>query len=97
MLAVSQVKVLITNLGSITLDFRFTQELPGFLEDHKGILYFDVKNVLNLMNDDWGVVEYQSFGSKILVDHNYDADTGVYTYSVPYGQDGIETANQKYL
>ncbi|PMG80026.1 hypothetical protein BCU84_04615 [Shewanella sp. 10N.286.51.B7] len=76
------------------LDFRFTQELPGFLEDHKGILYFDVKNVLNLMNDDWGVVEYQSFGSKILVDHNYDAGTGVYTYSVPYGQDGIETANQ---
>ncbi|MFS1437177.1 TonB-dependent receptor [Shewanella sp. 10N.286.48.A6] len=75
------------------LDFRFTQELPGFTEKHKGILYFDVKNVLNLVNDDWGVVEYQSFGSKILVDHSYDADTGVYTYSVPYGQDGIETAN----
>ncbi|WP_076539270.1 TonB-dependent receptor [Shewanella sp. UCD-KL21] len=75
------------------LDFRFTQELPGFTEKHKGILYFDVKNVLNLVNDDWGVVEYQSFNSKKLVDHNYDADTGVYTYSVPYGQDGIETEN----
>ncbi|MEI6858339.1 MAG: TonB-dependent receptor, partial [Shewanella sp.] len=75
------------------LDFRFTQELPGFLEDHKGILYFDVKNVLNLMNDDWGVVEYESYGSKTLVDHSYNAETGVYTYSVPYGQDGIDTDN----
>ncbi|QIR13477.1 TonB-dependent receptor [Shewanella aestuarii] len=73
------------------LDFRFTQELPGFMEKHKGILYFDVKNVLNLMNNDWGVVEYQSFNSKKLVDHDYDAATGVYTYSVPFGQQGIET------
>ncbi|MGX9459896.1 TonB-dependent receptor [Shewanella sp. A14] len=73
------------------LDFRFTQELPGFSDEHKGILYFDIKNVLNLVNDDWGVVEYQSYNSATLVDHDYNAATGVYTYSVPYGQDGIET------
>ncbi|MCL1113410.1 TonB-dependent receptor [Shewanella basaltis] len=76
------------------LDFRFTQELPGFSADHKGILYFDIKNVLNLVNDDWGVVEYQSYGTATLVDHAYNATTGVYTYSVPYGQDGVETDNQ---
>ncbi|MDO6612624.1 TonB-dependent receptor [Shewanella sp. 1_MG-2023] len=75
------------------LDFRFTQELPGFMDGHKGILYFDVKNVLNLMNDDWGRVETQSYGSKKLVDHNYNPETGVYSYSVPYGQDGLETDN----
>ncbi|GGQ30370.1 TonB-dependent receptor [Shewanella litoralis] len=76
------------------LDFRFTQELPGFTKDHKGLLYFDVSNVLNLLNEDWGVVEYQSYGTSTLVDHDYNASTGVYTYSVPYGQDGIETDNQ---
>ncbi|NKF51669.1 TonB-dependent receptor [Shewanella sp. WXL01] len=76
-----------------TLDFRFSQELPGFTKEHKGIFYFDVKNVLNLLNDDWGRVTYQSYGSKKLVDHNYNPDTGVYTYSVPYGQDGLETDN----
>ncbi|WP_119967887.1 TonB-dependent receptor [Shewanella japonica] len=75
------------------LDFRFTQELPGFMDDHKGILYFDIKNVLNLMNDDWGRVESQSFGSAKLVDYKYDADTGIYEYSVPYGQDGLITDN----
>ncbi|RPA46311.1 TonB-dependent receptor [Shewanella vesiculosa] len=75
------------------LDFRFTQELPGFTDEHKGILYFDIKNVLNLVNEDWGVVEYQSFNNAKLVDHDYNATTGVYTYSVPFGQDGIETNN----
>ncbi|WP_119967888.1 TonB-dependent receptor [Shewanella japonica] len=75
------------------LDFRFTQELPGFTQKHKGMLYFDVKNVLNLLNDDWGKVQYQSYGNKVLVDHSYDAETGVYTYSTPFGQDGIDTSN----
>ncbi|WP_144211352.1 TonB-dependent receptor [Shewanella donghaensis] len=75
------------------LDFRFTQELPGFTEKHKGILYFDVKNVLNLVNDDWGRVETQNYGNQKLVDHDYNPDTGVYTYSVPYGQDDIITDN----
>jgi len=67
--------------------------LPGFTDEHKGILYFDIKNVLNLVNEDWGVVEYQSFNNAKLVDHDYNATTGVYTYSVPFGQDGIETNN----
>ncbi|MDO6642083.1 carboxypeptidase regulatory-like domain-containing protein [Shewanella sp. 5_MG-2023] len=70
------------------LDFRFTQELPGFLEKHKGILYFDVKNVLNLVNDDWGVVEYANYGTKSLVDlESYDSASGVYTYSANGGID----------
>ncbi|GLP95065.1 TonB-dependent receptor [Paraferrimonas sedimenticola] len=76
-----------------SLDFRFTQEVPGFTKEHKGVLYFDIKNVLNLVNKDWGHVKYQSFGSKKLVDYDYDPETGVYTYSVPYGQDGLETQN----
>ncbi|GLS84058.1 TonB-dependent receptor [Paraferrimonas haliotis] len=73
------------------LDFRFTQEVPGFTAEHKGVVYFDVKNVLNLVNDNWGKVRYQSFNSRVLVDHDYDPNTGVYTYSVPFGQDSLET------
>ncbi|MCM2680593.1 TonB-dependent receptor [Echinimonas agarilytica] len=75
------------------LDFRFTQELPGFYGDNRFLFYFDVKNVLNLLNDDWGQVKTKRYGSDILVDYSYDQDTGEYTYSVPYGQEGLETRN----
>jgi len=74
-----------------SLDLHFSQEIPGFSDDHKGVLYFDIQNVLNLMNDEWGIVRYQNFGTKKLVDMNYDPTTGTYTYSVPYGQSGLET------
>jgi len=76
-----------------TLDLNIRQEVPGFYGDHKGVVTLSFVNVLNMINDDWGVYRTQSFNSRILVDHNYDADTGVYTYSVPFGQDELETQN----
>ncbi|CAN1530808.1 Carboxypeptidase regulatory-like domain containing protein [Caulobacteraceae bacterium] len=39
------------------LDMRISQELPGAFEGHKGFLTFDFQNVLNMINEDWGVVE----------------------------------------
>lgn len=39
------------------LDMRLSQELPGAFEGHKGFLTFDFQNVLNMINEDWGVVE----------------------------------------
>ncbi|WP_067658057.1 TonB-dependent receptor [Ferrimonas marina] len=75
------------------LDFRFTQELPGFAKEHRFLAYLDIKNVLNLLNEDWGQVRTQSFNSKILVDYDYDVETEQYTYAVPFGQDGLETDN----
>ncbi|MGE3867270.1 MAG: OAR protein, partial [Hyphomonadaceae bacterium] len=38
------------------VDFQFDQELPGFLSGHRTHLTFDVKNLLNLVNDNWGLV-----------------------------------------
>ncbi len=38
-------------------DLQLSQELPAFSEDHKARLTFDIANVLNLIKDDWGVIE----------------------------------------
>ena len=39
------------------LDMKISQELPGALEGHKGYLTFEFNNVLNMLNEDWGVVQ----------------------------------------
>ena len=39
------------------LDFQYSQELPTFFEGHKMLFTFDVKNLLNLVNEEWGLVE----------------------------------------
>jgi hypothetical protein len=38
------------------LDLQVSQELPGFFQNHRTLLTFDIANVLNLINDEWGVV-----------------------------------------
>lgn len=38
-------------------DLQLSQELPAFSEDHKLRLTFDVANLLNLIDKDWGVIE----------------------------------------
>ncbi|MDC0602509.1 TonB-dependent receptor [Aliiglaciecola sp.] len=42
---------------STIIDLRIQQELPAFNEDHKFMLFFDIENFGNLLNDDWGRVE----------------------------------------
>ncbi|GLP95167.1 TonB-dependent receptor [Paraferrimonas sedimenticola] len=64
-----------------TLDFRVTQEIPGFTKEHKGLLYVDVRNVLNLLNKDWGHVKYQNFGNKSIGRFDVDESTGQLVYS----------------
>jgi outer membrane receptor for ferrienterochelin and colicin len=38
-------------------DFQFSQELPAFRSGHRSLLTFDIANLGNLINEDWGVVE----------------------------------------
>jgi outer membrane receptor protein involved in Fe transport len=37
-----------------TFDLRVSQELPGFFKGHKSEVWFDIQNVGNLINKDWG-------------------------------------------
>ncbi len=46
-----------------TVDFRFTQEIPGIMEGHKGLFTFDIQNLTNLLNNKWGRLDQVSFPS----------------------------------
>ncbi|MFC3093677.1 TonB-dependent receptor [Alteromonas sediminis] len=41
------------------VDIRVTQELPGFMSDHRASAFFVIDNFTNLLNDSWGVLEEQ--------------------------------------
>lgn len=46
------------------IDLQISQELPTLIEGHKFKVVLDVQNVLNLLNNKWGIVEeYGSGGS----------------------------------
>ncbi|KAA1164789.1 TonB-dependent receptor [Pseudoalteromonas fuliginea] len=59
----------------VTLDFKVEQEFAGFTNDQKGSAYFTVKNLTNMLNDDWGVLEtgssLQSAVTADIVDGKY--------------------------
>jgi hypothetical protein len=42
-------------------DLRISQELPGFLPDHRGSVFIVVDNLTNLINDEWGVMYQANF------------------------------------
>ncbi|WP_105169653.1 TonB-dependent receptor [Pseudoalteromonas sp. T1lg23B] len=41
----------------VTFDLKVEQEFGGFAEGHKGSAFFVIKNVGNLLNDDWGTLK----------------------------------------
>ena len=62
-----------------TFDLKFTQEIPGFMEDHKGSAFLVIKNIGNMMNDDWGVMTKGSFVGNRMVEASIN-DAGQYVY-----------------
>lgn len=68
-------------------DLRISQEVPGFLPKHKGVISFDILNVGNLLNKRWGRIDeiaFQSNGGQARSFVNYkglDAN-GKYIYSL---------------
>jgi hypothetical protein len=64
-------------------DLRISQELPGFFKGHKSELWLDVMNVGNLINKDWGRIQYNSpYGDRVAVDfQGVDAASGKYIYN----------------
>jgi hypothetical protein len=63
---------LVANSGSLPytrpLDLRISQEIPMPVLDHKLFVYFDVLNVLNLINEDKGHAYYQRYSSRQVLD-----------------------------
>lgn len=62
------------------LDLQVSQELPGLMRSHRTQLTFDIANVLNLINDEWGIVE------------EYPEDFRLYNVSCA-GADGVADAD----
>jgi hypothetical protein len=64
-------------------DLRISQELPGFFEGHKSEIWLDVMNIGNLINKDWGRIQYNSaYSDRVAVGfQGVDEDTGKYIYA----------------
>lgn len=67
------------------LDFKFEQEIPGLMSEHKGSFYVSVKNLLNLIDSSAGKVYNTNFyNNRDLVSLDYDEDANQYIYSEGY-------------
>ncbi|TPH16485.1 TonB-dependent receptor [Litorilituus lipolyticus] len=62
-----------------TFDLKLTQELPGFSADHRGSAFIIVKNIGNMLNDDWGVMSKGSFVGNRMVEISAN-DQGQYVF-----------------
>jgi hypothetical protein len=62
------------------VDLKITQEIPGFMDDHKGSIYFSIKNVGNLLNDEWGKYEQVDFEFNAPV-VDAEIENGQYNYT----------------
>lgn len=69
-------------------DVRISQELPGFMKGHKAELSFDIMNIGNLLNKDWGLVDdYGFFSTKRVANYVGICGTTV-TAQCPAGSAG---------
>ncbi|TGE85263.1 TonB-dependent receptor [Pseudoalteromonas sp. KS88] len=62
----------------VTLDFKVEQEFMGFGEGQKGSAYFVIKNIGNMINDDWGVLKT---GSALQSAVSADIVNGQYVFN----------------
>ncbi|WP_088283609.1 carboxypeptidase regulatory-like domain-containing protein [Ideonella sp. A 288] len=70
-----------------TFDMRLSQELPGFLPQHRGVLTFDILNVGNLLNKRWGRIDEVPFPSVRRFVNFAGLQDGKYVYSVNNPED----------
>ncbi|WP_241238702.1 TonB-dependent receptor [Colwellia sp. Arc7-635] len=76
-------KGVITTPWVTTLDLSVRQEIPGFSQDHKAIVYFTVDNFLNMIDHSKGKVYGNDFGTSELVEFTIDPATRKYQYTNP--------------
>lgn len=72
------------------VDLSLRQEIPGFMEGHKGELRLDIYNFLNMIDEDWGVERRVGFPfTRTLANYQgVDPVTGKYIYGLPTDRDG---------
>jgi hypothetical protein len=68
-------------------DVRVSQEVPGFAPKHKGVISFDILNVGNLINREWGRIDEIGFSSgggqrRTFVNYGGINAAGQYVYNV---------------
>ncbi|WP_406827706.1 TonB-dependent receptor domain-containing protein [Microbulbifer sp. ARAS458-1] len=73
-----------------TMDLAISQEVPGFMPEHRGLVYLTIDNFANLLNDDWGKVYDLEFPQNKLFDFEVNED-GQYVYDEPFG--GFDSRN----
>ena len=54
------------NHGIDQVDLQLSQELPTPIQGHKLKLTFDVQNLLNLLNDKWGIIDEYSDTNRVV-------------------------------
>lgn len=62
------------------VDLRVSQEIPGFMQNHRGEIYFAVRNLGNLLNKDWGALRQVNFEFNNPVLDASIQDNGTYLY-----------------
>ncbi|PCI62604.1 MAG: cell envelope biogenesis protein OmpA [Gammaproteobacteria bacterium] len=62
------------------MDLTITQELPGFMEGHKGELFFSIRNLLNMIDHNAAQSKRLRFGSKLFSGFDID-DQGRYVFT----------------
>ncbi|WP_417441832.1 TonB-dependent receptor [Idiomarina sp.] len=60
------------------IDLSIQQEIPGFMDGHKGILYLTIDNFANLLNSDWGVERTLTYPQVALYDLGGLSEDGKY-------------------
>ena len=83
-----------------SFDLRLSQELPGFMSKHKGVITLDFLNVGNLLNKRWGrtdEVAFQSAGAAARSFVNYKGLTsdGKYIYTTMPATEDLVTRQAK--
>lgn len=66
------------------LDLSIQQDIPGFMEGHKGTLYLTIDNFANLLNSDWGVERRLQYPQVNLYDLGGLSDSGQYQIDPVY-------------
>ncbi|SET30345.1 TonB-dependent receptor [Thalassotalea agarivorans] len=62
-----------------TFDLKLNQELPGFMDGHKSNVYLTIKNIGNMLNDEWGVLTKGAFVGNRMVGASIN-DQGQYVF-----------------